>query len=481
MTWCRETPARAPRRCAGRRRRRPAPRRNRTRTHRSAVSARPHHRHTAPAVSRSGSDIGPVQCLQRAMVRHFAHASAGTYPRRGTCTSTGRSGLQRGSGGSARPSTAAGRCARRGRVPGRSRCPRARSPAVPWPAPPDGSPPDRAPSRCAPAPAPRRCGRSRRSTPRSAADARAASPPRGRADTAPAARRGCRRRRPRRSPDRGRRPARRRRCGCRSTSRACPAQRRTASGGTAAAGPRPADSATTRASSTCRTAAACSASTSRWSGTMVSAARPEFTTTAAASASRSVHDSPGNACHTARAARPSASAPRNCSPRAVRRPGRRVDGRGRQRWKLGHGLLLDAWRGAAERPAAARRRGCPHSARRPRRRAAHVRRQHRLGGDHPVEPAELADMVGLRTSFEHEGVDEPAVEPHPDPHAGLGVIGLIGSRPGSRTRDRGAAPTASAAPERSARARRPAASWSRRRCSRVVRRHVAPDRRRTRR
>ena len=61
------------------------------RTQRSDGSARPHHRHTAPAVSRSGSDIGPVQWRQRAMVRHLPHASAGTYPRRGTWTSTGRS------------------------------------------------------------------------------------------------------------------------------------------------------------------------------------------------------------------------------------------------------------------------------------------------------------------------------------------------------------------------------------------------------
>ena len=43
-------------------------------------------------------------------------------------------------------------------------------------------------------------------------------------------------------------------------------------------------------------------------------AAPEFTVTAAASASRSAHDSPGNACHTARAARPSWSAAMNCAP-----------------------------------------------------------------------------------------------------------------------------------------------------------------------
>ena len=58
--------------------------------------------------------------------------------------------------------------------------------------------------------------------------------------------------------------------------------------------------------------------------------------------------------------------------------------------------------------------------------AAHLGRQHRLGGDHPVQPAQLADMVGVRTPFEHERIDEPAVEAHPYPHAGLCVVGLLG-------------------------------------------------------
>ncbi len=34
-------------------------------------------------------------------------------------------------------------------------------------------------------------------------------------------------------------------------------------------------------------------------------------------------------------------------------------------------------------------------------------------------------MVCVRTSFEDECVDQPTVEPHPHPHAGLGVVGLL--------------------------------------------------------
>ncbi len=85
---------------------------------------------------------------------------------------------------------------------------------------------------------------------------------------------------------------------------------------------------------------------------------------------------------------------------------------------------------------------------------AHLRGQHRLGGDHPVQPAQLTDVVGVGAAFEHERVDQPAVEPHPHPHAGLGVVGLLGGRPDSRTPGPGAAPTASAAPARWARVRR---------------------------
>ena len=35
-------------------------------------------------------------------------------------------------------------------------------------------------------------------------------------------------------------------------------------------------------------------------------------------------------------------------------------------------------------------------------------------------------MVGVRTSFEHESVNQPAVEPHPGPHPRLRVVGLLG-------------------------------------------------------
>jgi hypothetical protein len=58
--------------------------------------------------------------------------------------------------------------------------------------------------------------------------------------------------------------------------------------------------------------------------------------------------------------------------------------------------------------------------------APHVGRQHRLGRHHPVEPAELADMVGVRPSFQHERIDQAAVETHACPNAGLSVVGLIG-------------------------------------------------------
>ena len=35
-------------------------------------------------------------------------------------------------------------------------------------------------------------------------------------------------------------------------------------------------------------------------------------------------------------------------------------------------------------------------------------------------------MVCVRTSFENECVDQPAVEPDPHAHPGLGVVGLLG-------------------------------------------------------
>ena len=56
----------------------------------------------------------------------------------------------------------------------------------------------------------------------------------------------------------------------------------------------------------------------------------------------------------------------------------------------------------------------------------HVGSQHPLRGYHPVQPAQLADMVCLRASFEDERVDEAAVEAHPYPHTGLRVVGLLG-------------------------------------------------------
>ena len=56
---------------------------------------------------------------------------------------------------------------------------------------------------------------------------------------------------------------------------------------------------------------------------------------------------------------------------------------------------------------------------------AHFRRQHRLSRHDPIQPAEFTDMVCARTSFKHEGIDEPAVESHPDAHTRLGVVGLL--------------------------------------------------------
>ena len=35
-------------------------------------------------------------------------------------------------------------------------------------------------------------------------------------------------------------------------------------------------------------------------------------------------------------------------------------------------------------------------------------------------------MVGVGAALEHERVDQPAVEAHPYPHPGLGVVGLLG-------------------------------------------------------
>ena len=57
--------------------------------------------------------------------------------------------------------------------------------------------------------------------------------------------------------------------------------------------------------------------------------------------------------------------------------------------------------------------------------SAHVRRQHRFRRHDAVQPAQLSDMVCVRTPFEYKRVDEPTVEPDPHPHTGLGVVGLV--------------------------------------------------------
>ena len=101
-------------------------------------------------------------------------------------------------------------------------------------------------------------------------------------------------------------------------------------------------------------------------------------------------------------------------------------GCGSERWRLGRSLLLDL--------GVPRRDGQPQHVGAGARVAggdgvdesAHLRGQHRLGGHHAVQPAQLADMVCVRTPFEDERVDQPAVEPHPHPHPGLGVVGLLG-------------------------------------------------------
>ena len=76
-----------------------------------------------------------------------------------------------------------------------------------------------------------------------------------------------------------------------------------------------------------------------------------------------------SACQTARAARPSRSAARNCSPRPYSAQPAVSTGCDGERRGLGGGLLFDVGVPRRDRPAAARRRGCPRSARRRRRRA----------------------------------------------------------------------------------------------------------------
>ncbi len=57
--------------------------------------------------------------------------------------------------------------------------------------------------------------------------------------------------------------------------------------------------------------------------------------------------------------------------------------------------------------------------------ATHVGRRHLFGGHHPIQESQFADMVCLRASFEDEGIDQAAVEPHPDTHARLRVVRLL--------------------------------------------------------
>ena len=45
--------------------------------------------------------------------------------------------------------------------------------------------------------------------------------------------------------------------------------------------------------------------------------------------------------------------------------------------------------------------------------------------DHPIQPAQLADVVGVGAPLQDERVDQPAVEPDPNPDPGLDVVGLL--------------------------------------------------------
>ena len=143
--------------------------------------------------------------------------------------------------------------------------------------------------------------------------------------------------------------------------------------------------------------------------------------TAAASASRSGHGSPGNACQTARAARPSCSAATNWAPPLYAdQPACRRDRH--EPSSTAAGLLLDGGVPGRDRQpqhvgTGARIAGGDRVGE-----AAHVGGKHRFGGHHLLQPAELADMIGIRTPLEHEGVDEAAVEPHFDADPGLRVV-----------------------------------------------------------
>ena len=110
----------------------------------------------------------------------------------------------------------------------------------------------------------------------------------------------------------------------------------------------------------------------------------------------------------------------------VRRPRRGIDGLRIEWFERGCGLLLDGGVPRRHRQAqhvgpGARITGCDGVGETP-----DLVGQHRFAGDHLVQPAELPDVVGVGAAFEEETVDEPTVEPDPDPDAGLGLVGLIG-------------------------------------------------------
>ncbi|SLC84552.1 Uncharacterised protein [Mycobacteroides abscessus subsp. massiliense] len=55
-----------------------------------------------------------------------------------------------------------------------------------------------------------------------------------------------------------------------------------------------------------------------------------------------------------------------------------------------------------------------------------------IRGEHPgrrydtIQPAELARVVTFRTALQQDGVHQAAVETHPHPHTGLGIVRLLG-------------------------------------------------------
>ncbi len=111
---------------------------------------------------------------------------------------------------------------------------------------------------------------------------------------------------------------------------------------------------------------------------------------------------------------------------AVALPARRVDARdhgqcgGRRGFPLHPGVPGRHRQPQHVRPGpgVARRHGVDQS--------ADFGREHRFGGHHAIEPAQLAGVVGVVAALQHKAVDQPAVEPHPHPHPRLGIVGLLG-------------------------------------------------------